>query len=150
LIVRPRRWIFGSGTAGTPAADVGLAILRIVAGALLVYLHGLGKIPPPEGFVGRIEGMGFPAPLLFAWLAALAEVVGGILIAIGLFTRPAALYVTIHFVVVVLVAHAGDTLGDRELPILFLVIALALALTGPGRYSVDGAIAGRTDSPRRP
>lgn len=47
------------------------------------------------------------------------------------------------FAVVVLVAHAGDPLGDRELPILFLTIAVALAFTGPGRYSLDAMIRGR-------
>lgn len=131
-------------------ADAGLAALRVVAGLLLVFLHGISKIPPQEGFVGWIGQMGFPAPLLFAWLAGLAEVAGGVLIALGLLTRPVALVVTIHFVVVVTVAHAGDALADRELAILFGVIALALALTGPGRYSVDGLIARRSGSSRRP
>jgi len=72
-----------------------------------------GKVPPQEGFVGRVGGMGFPAPLLFAWLAAFAEFAGGILIAIGLLTRPISLLVFLHFVVVVFVAHAGDSLVDR-------------------------------------
>jgi putative oxidoreductase len=148
--MRTRHWILGSGTAGTPAADAGLALLRISAGLLLLFLHGLGKIPPQEGFVGWIGGMGFPAPLLFAWLATIAEVVGALLIALGLFTRPAALYVAIHFAVVVFVAHAGDALADRELAILFGVIALTLALTGPGRYSLDAMLAGRRAGAGRP
>jgi uncharacterized membrane protein YphA (DoxX/SURF4 family) len=63
--------------------------------------------------------------------AGLAEFMGGLLIAIGLLTRPAAAFVFVHFVIVVFVAHAGDS-------------ALALASTGPGRYSVDALIAGRT------
>jgi putative oxidoreductase len=87
--------------------------------------------------------MGFPAPLVFAWLAALAETVGALLIALGLLTRPAAALAFIHFVVVVFVAHSGDAIADRELAILFGVIALAFALMGPGRYSVDALIAGR-------
>jgi putative oxidoreductase len=76
-------------------------------------------------------------------MAAFAEVVGGVLLAIGLLTRPAALLLVIHFVVVVLVAHAGDALGDRELGILFGTVALLFMLAGPGRFSLD-AVIGRT------
>jgi putative oxidoreductase len=141
--MRTRHWIFGTGTAGGPAADAGLAVLRIGAGFLLLYLHGLGKLPPQEGFVGRIGGMGFPAPLVFAWLAALAESAAAILIAIGLLTRPAALYVVVHFIVVVFVAHAGDTLAERELAIMFGLVAFAIAMIGPGRFSLDAMIARR-------
>jgi hypothetical protein len=44
---------------------------------------------------------------------------------------------------VVLVAHAGDSLADRELPILFGTIAFMFLLVGPGRYSVDSLVGGR-------
>lgn len=141
--MRAREWIFGSTGAGSPAADAGLAALRIIGGLLLAFLHGIGKVPPQEGLVGWIGGMGFPAPLVFAWLAGIAEFVGGLLIAIGLLTRPAAAFVFVHFIIVVFVAHAGDPIGDRELPMLFGAIALAFALVGPGRYSVDALLAGR-------
>jgi uncharacterized membrane protein YphA (DoxX/SURF4 family) len=45
-----------------------------------------------------------------------------------------------HFVFVVLLAHAGDPFGDRELPLFFLVTALLFLLAGAGRYSVDAAL----------
>jgi putative oxidoreductase len=147
--MRTRNWLFGPGGAGTPTADAGLAALRIGAGVFLVLLHGMQKVPPQEGFVGWIGSMGFPAPLLFAWLAAIAEFVGGILLALGLLTRPAALYVVVHFTVVVLVAHAGDPLADRELALLFGLTALAFAAVGPGRFSLDALIARRKGAGRR-
>jgi putative oxidoreductase len=81
--------------------------------------------------------------MVFAWLAAFAETLGGLLIALGLLARPAAFYVVIHFIVVVFVAHSGDALGDRELAILFGLVALAVGLVGPGRFSLDALLAGR-------
>ena len=143
-------WVFAGRSIGSPAADAGLAVLRIVAFLLLAFLHGLGKVPPQEGFVGMVGGLGFPAPMLFAWLAAFAEVGGALLLVIGLLSRPAALLLVVHFTFVVLIAHGGDPLGDRELPILFGTTALMFLLTGPGRYSVDALIGGgrRTDAGR--
>lgn len=133
-------WVFDGRPVGSPAADAGLAILRVVAFLLLASLHGIGKVPPQEGFVGMVGGLGFPAPGLFAWLAGIAEFGAGLLLVIGLLSRPAALLLVVHFLFVVLIAHSGDALGDRELPILFLTTALMFLLTGPGRYSVDALI----------
>jgi putative oxidoreductase len=112
----------------------------------LITLHGLGKLPPGEGFVGWVGGMGFPVPTLAAWLAALTEVVVAGLVLVGLFTRPLGLLLFVYFLIVAFVAHQGDPLGDRELPLIFGAIGLALALIGPGRFSID-AVLGR-ESPR--
>lgn len=138
-----RDFAVGGHAVGAPAADAGLAALRVVTFLLLAFLHGMGKVPPQEGFVGMIGRLGFPAAELFAWLAAAAEFGGGILLALGLLTRPVALFVLGHFVLVVLVAHAGDPLSDRELPILFGTAALLYLLSGPGRYSLDHLIGRR-------
>ena len=132
--------LFGRPTAGSSAADVGLLVLRVAAGLAIALLHGIGKVPPAEGFVGMVGGMGFPSPVLFAWLAGLAEFLGGLLLAVGLLTRPTALVLVIHFAVVVLVAHAGDAIGDRELPLIFWAAAFQFLLTGPGRFSLDAMI----------
>jgi putative oxidoreductase len=139
-----RDFVFDGRTSGTAAADAGLAVVRVVVFLLLAFLHGMGKVPPQEGFVGMVGGLGFPAPGLFAWLAAIAEVGGAILLVLGLLTRPAALLVFVHFLFVIFIAHGGDPLGDRELPIIFCTTALMFLLAGPGRYSVDNLIAGRS------
>lgn len=125
------------------STDVGLLIFRVYAGLTLALSHGIGKVPPSEGFIERVGGMGMPAPELVAWVAAFAELGGGILLAMGLLTRPVGLVVAVHFAIVVLVAHAGDPFGRRELPIFFLMSALLLAFSGAGRYSVDALIRGR-------
>jgi putative oxidoreductase len=121
-------------------ADVGLLLLRVFAGLALAIAHGWDKFPPSARFISRVSEIGLPAPEGFAWLAALAEFGGGLLLALGLFTRPVALYVVAHFIVVVTVAHAGDTFAQREKAMLFGMIALMYVLVGPGRYSVDALL----------
>lgn len=121
-------------------ADAGLVILRVFAGLALALAHGLGKIPPSEGFVGMIGGLGLPAPGLLAWGSGFAEFVCGLLLAIGLLTRPAALFIVINMTVAVVFAHAGDSFGERELALLFGVIALSFLLLGAGRYSIDALL----------
>ena len=138
-----RSLLFGSPGPDSRSTDFGLLILRSIGGLALAFLHGIGKIPPAEQFVGMIGGMGFPAPALMAWLAALAEFAGGILLAIGLLTRPVAFIVVIHFLVIVLFVHRADPIADREPAIMFLMVALTLLFTGPGRFSVDAMLAGR-------
>lgn len=127
--------------AGVPRrVDLGLLLLRVFAGLALALSHGIGKVPPSERFVVRVAGMGLPAPELFAWLAATAEFVAGLLLALGLLTRPAAFLVAGNFVVVAGLAHAGDSFGEREKPLLFLAIALLYLFAGPGRYSLDAML----------
>jgi putative oxidoreductase len=137
---------------GVPAnpkgTDAGLLVLRVFAGLTLAFAHGWGKVPPQPGFIGAVQGMGLPAPEAFAWLAAAAEFGGGLLLAVGLLTRPAALLVVGHFTIVVLLAHAGDPFDARELALFFGVVAFFLLLAGPGRYSLDGVLKRRSE--RRP
>lgn len=135
-----RSWWVGTGGADRSVGDAGLLVLRVVAMLLLITLHGLGKMPPGEQLVGWIGGMGFPAPTLFAWLAALTEVVVAGLLLVGLLTRPMGLLLFVYFMIVVLVPHQGDPLGDRELPLLFGAIGLAVGLIGPGRFSIDAVL----------
>src|SRR5690606_37347068 len=122
--------LFGGTTAGTPAAHVGFLLLRVIGGLSLAFAHGLGKVPPSDGFIGRVTGMGFPMPELFAWLSATAEFGGGLLLALGLFTRPAAFLVVGNMVIVALMAHAGDPFSGREKAVLFGAIALFCLLAG--------------------
>jgi putative oxidoreductase len=129
--------LFSPPTAGSRGTDLGLLFLRVIGGLALALGHGLGKLPPSEGFTGRVGDMGFPAPELFAWLATTAEFGGGLLLALGLLTRPAALLVCGQMVVVALLAHAGDPFGDREKAVLIGAIALMCLLAGSGRYSLD-------------
>jgi putative oxidoreductase len=124
-------------TSSLVSRDAGLLVIRLAIGLSLAFLHGIGKVPPAERFIAGVTDMGFPLPVLFAWAAGLSEFVGGLLVAIGLFTRPAAASIAITMAVAAFIRHAGDPLGDRELPIVFLCIAVGVLLTGAGAFSVD-------------
>jgi putative oxidoreductase len=143
--------LFGGPGTASRAGDFGLLLLRLT-GLLMAFGHGMAKVfgegrfGPPDQLVAGVEKMGFPAPTAFAWAAALAEFLGGILIALGLLTRPAALALAFNMAVAAFVVHGKDNLfmGDgaaKEPALLYLLPFLALVLTGAGRYSIDRFIA---------
>ncbi len=130
-----------SGTAFYSfAANIALAGLRIFTGLSMAFGHGVGKIPPSEGFTKGIADMGFPAPGLFSWAAGLSEFGGGILIALGLMTRPASFALGITMFVAAFIRHAADPFMRKEKALLFLALAVFFALVGAGRYSIDRII----------
>lgn len=132
-----RRFLIG-GTDRSKLTDIGLLLIRMFTGIALSLGHGLGKFPPSEGFFGMVEGLGLP-PVL-AWGSAIAEFIGGLMLAAGFLTRPAALLIVINHTVAVLLAHAGDPFNVRELALMYLVLAVLFLIIGAGRYSVDSAL----------
>lgn len=122
------------------SGHIGLLVLRIFAGLAMAFSHGLGKVPPSDKFVSSVANLGFPAPDFFAWAAGLSEFAGGILIAIGLFTRPSAFFLTITMFVAAFGKHAADSFGAQEKPLLYAVLAILLLIQGPGKYSLDWLI----------
>ena len=126
----------GSGGAARSAL-LGLLLLRLFFGLALVLAHGLKKLPPSERFLAGVVEMGFPAPMLFAWLSTFAEFFCAMLLVIGLATRPAAVFVAINMAVAAFIRQAGDPFNEIELALAYLVVAIAFVFTGAGRYSVD-------------
>ncbi|KQY40594.1 DoxX family protein [Rhizobium sp. Root483D2] len=116
-------------------------LLRVVAGVLLVT-HGFGKISNPFGAVGMVESLGFYPGVFWSPLLAATEFFGGILIAIGLFTRPASfaamivLLVTVYFHGIV----KSEGLAGAEKSILWAAIFLFFAIRGSNAQSVDAKI----------
>lgn len=120
------------------ALSAGLLVLRLGMGLAIAY-HGYQKVfggimPQMIEGVGK---MGFPAPTLFAWLAALSEFAGGILIALGLGTRIASFFVAFTMGVAFFVAHGSDPFQVKELAFLFGIVAIGLMLTGGGCYALE-------------
>jgi putative oxidoreductase len=147
--------LFGGPGAGSVIGDFGLAILRIGIGLMMALGHGYGKVfhdgalGPPQMLVDGVTAMGFPAPYAFAWCAALAEFAGALLLAVGLFTRPAALALTFNMGVAAFVVHRADPLfmtgqgASKEPALLFLLPFVFLLFAGAGRFSLDRLIGGR-------
>ena len=132
--------LFSGTVINSFAANIGLAGLRIFTGLSMAFAHGVGKIPPSEGFTKGIADMGFPAPNWFAWAAGLSEFGGGILIALGLMTRPASFFLGFTMFVAAFIRHAADPFMRKEKALLFLSLAVFFTLVGAGRYSLDRII----------
>ncbi len=115
-------------------APQALSVLRIIA-ALLFLAHGTQKL------------MGFPAaefaPPMFSifWFAGVIEIVTGILIGVGLFTRPAAFIASGTMAVAYFMVHAPGNFfpanNGGDAAILFCFVFLFLVFAGPGVWSVE-------------
>lgn len=141
--------------------DLGLLILRLT-GLYLAVGHGWGKVvglaSGQTRFVEGVASMGFPLPVVFAWAAALSELVGGIAIALGLFTRWAAVSAAatmfvaafvrhkaaLHFLAWLAIAPVSEDVlkswGNPELATVYFALLAGVALLGPGRFSVDARL----------
>jgi putative oxidoreductase len=118
-----------------------LGVLRIVA-AILFIEHGTQKLfgfPPSE----------YPMPEMFTllWFAAVLEVFGGLLLLIGLFTRPVAFILSGQMAVAYWIAHAPGSIypavNKGDAAILFCFLFLYIAAAGPGAFSLDAARDGK-------
>ena len=114
-----------------------MALFRLFAGLSMALGHGIKKVPPSEGFIEHTADLGFPFPEFFAYSAGLAEFGGALLLAFGLFTRPAAFFVALTMFVAGFINHAGDPFGTAEKAYLYFAIAVLYLVLGSGRFSVD-------------
>lgn len=113
-----------------------LSVLRIVA-ALIFLLHGAQKLfgfpAPPAG--------GLPPALSLLWIGAILELGGGLLLLLGLFTRPAAFVLSGEMAFAYWLFHAPrnlyPTLNGGDAAILYCFIFLYLVAAGPGPWAVD-------------
>jgi putative oxidoreductase len=129
-------------------APLAEALARVTAGLCLVP-HGAQKLFGAfggGGLAGTAQFLGqagYEPGWLWAVLLALTEFAGGLLLAVGLLTRPAAAAIFL-FLVTATVHHLPRGFfwneGGFEYPLLWAVVALLFVIRGGGCYSVDGAL----------
>jgi putative oxidoreductase len=126
-----------------------LLIYRVAAGAFMLT-HGYPKFNRllSGETIQFADPFGLGAYPSFL-MTVFAEFLCAILVILGLGTRIAAFIISINMAVAVLVAHSGDPFGKKELPLLFLLTFLTILVFGPGKYSIDQAIAGKSRTSRR-
>jgi putative oxidoreductase len=127
--------------------DLGLLLLRLGFGLGFVWFHGWPKI---EGGVERWRGTGSAmrsvgidfAPEMWGLAASLAESVGGLLVALGLLFRPAALAIA-AVMLVATINHIATGQGTPAHAFKNFWVMVGLFTVGPGRYSLDHWLATR-------
>ena len=132
--------------------DWGLLIARVGVGLMFVFVHGEPKLMGgPErwaklGTAMEYLGIGF-APTFWGFMAAIAEFFGGLLLALGLFFRPACLgLIATMFVAAAMHLGRGDTMVQSSHAIENFFFLIGLFLVGPGKFSLDYFLTQRRNS----
>ena len=133
-----------------------IIVLRLMAGAVFTW-EGILKFVYPNQGVGRFTKLGFPIPEFTAHFVATAEIIGGLLLILGLLTRLAAIYFIAQMIVAILTTKIALYLGTSPLPLppappkagiwavlheirsdyAQLLVSLFLAVEGAGVLSLD-------------
>jgi putative oxidoreductase len=124
------------------AEDTGKLILRLTLG-VLTLLHGIAKITRgTSGIEKMLQGIGLPGELAFG--VYVGEVLAPILVLLGFYARIGAGLIVVNMLFAIGLAHRADLFAFTrtggwalELQAFFLFTALALALMGPGRFSIN-------------
>ena len=122
----------------------GIALLRILVGLLLTY-HG-AEVFENEKMKSYLDWEVFrnlSSPSFMVYLGKSAELVGGILLIMGLFTRIACILIAGTMLYIVFVIGKGEFWYGDQHPFLFVILALVFFFTGPGNLSLDTIFFGR-------
>lgn len=146
------KWFLNPPTTGPST----ILILRLMAGSVFFW-EGILKFVYVNQGVGRFTKLGFPFPATLAHFIATGEIIGGLLLIAGLFTRITAFYFIIQMIVAILSTKISLYLGTSPLPMppappktgiwavlheirsdfAQILTCLFLLIEGPGRRSID-------------
>ncbi|GLI04361.1 oxidoreductase [Paenibacillus tyrfis] len=128
---------------------LGLLLVRLVVGLLFIG-HGVQKLfgwfggYGPKGTGGWMESVGIKPGVVMAVLAGLMELLGGVLFAVGLLTPLAAVLIAATMLGAIVKVHGPNglwsTANGYEYQLVLLVVAIGVALTGAGAYSLDALL----------
>ena len=116
--------------------DLALLMLRIAVGVIFIY-SGYNKLTGIEGTEQFFDKSGIPLPGVMAWVVALVEFFGGIMVLFGAYIQIPALLLMIIMLVAILVVKMEAGFASYRLDLMLLLVNLAFILIGPGNYSVD-------------
>jgi putative oxidoreductase len=117
------------------------ALVGRLAGGAVFVIFGLGKFVDHASEVASFDAYGLPAPDAFVYVIGVIELVGGVLLMLGLFTRPAALVLAGDMIGAIVVSGIGlGELVSLTLAPAELALCLYLLWTGPGALSLDGRV----------
>ncbi len=129
--------------------NISLLLARLTVGGLL-FIHGAGKVLGwfhGHGMDATVEGfakMGFAAPLTY--LSMFTEFLGGIMLVLGIFTRPVSVAVMINMLVATIMTlpHPFLGAGGAQTPFIFLMVDILVLINGPGIFSIDRLLFGKS------
>ncbi|WP_396611083.1 DoxX family protein [Haloferax sp. S1W] len=117
-----------------------LAVPMIISGTGKIFAVG-PKSMGVSGFAGFLANLGVPLPTVVAWFVGLVELVGGLLLLVGLFVRVAGGLVAVIMFVATVLVHLSNGYpasdGGVELTLMLCLVALAVVLSGPGALSLE-------------
>lgn len=118
--------------------DSGLAFIRIIVGAFMIF-HGweVFDAEKMKVYLTWESFKGFSSPSFMVYMGKIAELIAGILMTIGLFTRPAALVLIFTMLYISFLVGHGKVWYEDQHPFLFVLLGLVFFFTGPGKLSVD-------------
>lgn len=137
-----KAFLFGSNKQNSISQNIGFLLLRFFVGLAFCtvfekFFPKNGIWGPQEWFIQDTANMGFPFPTFFAWVAVLSEFFGGILLMLGLLTRPAALLNVFVTFTATFIYHNGDVGNSGLTSFFFMIMCLCILLFGPGKFSLD-------------
>ncbi|MER5176327.1 MAG: DoxX family protein [Candidatus Nitrosocosmicus sp.] len=122
--------------------------IRIIAGIAFI-IHGLSKLSNVHGTQGFFGSLGLPPEL--ALPISLLEIIGGVVLLLGLLTRIASILFVIEMMsttFVIKFSHGFSGPGGFEVDLLLLSIVISLLISGPGRVSIERDVLKREIFPK--
>ena len=113
--------------------SLGLLLIRIALGIVFIY-HGWAKVSDIDTFIARFATLDINA--FFTYVVAYVELIGGILMILGVRVREVALLFVVTMLVAIYKVHLGKEFGGMEYQVTLLLASLAVIFTGAGKYSL--------------
>lgn len=114
---------------------LGLGIVFAVHGYQKMFIQGF------DGVAEFFASVGIPAAMFFAYIVTILELIGGIMLIVGLLTKWVSTLFALDMIVALLVVHAQNGFyvsgGGYEFVLILLAGSISLILSGPGLYSID-------------